>query len=99
MQQKMAIARATLHEPSVLFLDEPFTGLDLSAASALKEQLNDLHTNNQRTLIMTTHDMSCGLEICDRVAIQNKGKFLFLESIEDIDSENFETFYIETLEK
>ena len=98
MQQKMAIARATLHEPSVLFLDEPFTGLDLSAANALKEQLNDLHTN-QRTLIMTTHDMSCGLEICDRVAIQNKGKFLLLESIEDIDSENFETFYIETLEK
>jgi ABC-type multidrug transport system ATPase subunit len=48
---------------------------------------------------MTTHDMSCGLEICDRVAIQNKGKFLLLESIEDIDSENFETFYIETLEK
>ncbi|MGY8762919.1 MAG: AAA family ATPase, partial [Nitrospinaceae bacterium] len=92
------IARATLHEPSVLFLDEPFTGLDLSAANALKEQLNDLHTN-QRTLIMTTHDMSCGLEICDRVAIQNKGKFLLLESIEDIDSENFENFYIETLEK
>ena len=98
MQQKMAIARATLHEPSVLFLDEPFTGLDLSATNALKEQLHDLHTD-QRTLIMTTHDMSCGLEICDRVAIQNKGKFLLLESVDDIDSENFETFYIETLEK
>ena len=98
MQQRMAIARATLHEPSVLFLDEPFTGLDLSATNALKEQLHDLHTD-QRTLIMTTHDMSCGLEICDRVAIQNKGKFLLLESVDDIDSENFENFYIETLEK
>ena len=98
MQQRMAIARATLHEPSVLFLDEPFTGLDLSATNALKEQLHDLHTD-QRTLIMTTHDMSCGLEICDRVAIQNKGKFLLLESVDDIDSENFESFYIETLEK
>jgi heme exporter protein A len=94
----MAIARATLHEPSVLFLDEPFTGLDLSATNALKEQLHDLHTD-QRTLIMTTHDMSCGLEICDRVAIQNKGKFLLLEPVDRIDRENFETFYIEALEK
>jgi heme exporter protein A len=98
MQQRMAIARAILHEPSVLFLDEPFTGLDLSATNALKEQLHGLHTD-QRTLIMTTHDMSCGLEICDRVAIQNKGKFLLLESVDRIDSENFENFYIETLEK
>jgi heme exporter protein A len=98
MQQKMAIARATLHEPSVLFLDEPFTGLDLNATNALKEQLHDLHTD-QRTLIMTTHDMSCGLEICDRVAIQNKGKFLLLEPVDCIDSKNFENFYIEALGK
>jgi len=98
MQQRMAIARATLHNPSVLFLDEPFTGLDLSATNALKDQLHDLHTD-KRTIIMTTHDMSCGLEMCDRVAIQNKGKFLLLESIDRIDLENFENFYTEVLEK
>ena len=98
MQQRMAIARATLHNPSVLFLDEPFTGLDLSATNALKDQLHDLHTD-KRTIIMTTHDMSCGLEMCDRVAIQNKGKFLLLESIDRIDLENFEHFYTEVLEK
>jgi len=98
MQQRMAIARATLHAPSVLFLDEPFTGLDISATNALKEQLHDLHTD-QRTLIMTTHDMSCGLEVCDRVAIQSKGKFLLLEPVDRIDRENFEKFYIEALEK
>ena len=98
MQQRMAIARATLHNPSVLFLDEPFTGLDLSATNALKDQLHDLHTD-KRTIIMTTHDISCGLEMCDRVAIQNKGKFLLLESIDRIDLENFEHFYTEVLEK
>jgi len=98
MQQRMAIARATLHDPSVLFLDEPFTGLDLRATNALKEHLHDLHTG-ERTIIMTTHDMSCGLELCDRVAIQNKGRFLLLESINCIDQENFETFYTEALEK
>ena len=98
MQQRVAIARATLHNPSVLFLDEPFTGLDLRATSALKDHLHDLHTG-ERTIIMTTHDMTCGLELCDRVAIQNKGRFLLLESIDRIDQKNFETFYTEALEK
>jgi heme exporter protein A len=98
MQQRLAIARATLHDPSVLFLDEPFTGLDLTATTGLKNKLHDLHTD-KRTLIMTTHDISCGLEMCDKVAIQNKGKFLFLESIDRIDRESFETLYAKTLEK
>ena len=98
MQQRLAIARATLHEPSVLFLDEPFTGLDLTATNGLKKKLHDLHAD-KRTLIMTTHDISCGLEMCDKVAIQNKGKFLFLESIDRINRESFETLYTETLEK
>ena len=98
MQQRIAIARATLHDPSVLFLDEPFTGLDLSATNSLKDQLHGLHTGN-RTLIMTTHDMSCGLEICDKVAIQSKGKFLFTEPVTSIDKNNFKNFYTKTIEK
>ena len=98
MQQRIAIARATLHNPSLLFLDEPFTGLDLRATNALKDQLRSLHTSKQ-TLVMTTHDISCGLEMCDRVAIQSKGKFLLLESVDRIDQENFESFYTEILEK
>jgi ABC-type Na+ transport system ATPase subunit NatA len=48
---------------------------------------------------MTTHDISCGLEMCDKVAIQHKGKFLLLESVDKIDRENFENFYTEILEK
>ncbi len=98
MQQRMAIARATLHDPSVLFLDEPFTGLDLRATKTLKDQLHNLHTG-KRTLVMTTHDISCGLEMCDRVAIQSKGTFLLLEPIENIDKANFESFYTGALEK
>ena len=47
MQQKMAIARATLHDPSILFLDEPFTGLDLRATNALKDQLHDYTPVNE----------------------------------------------------
>ena len=98
MQQRLSIARATLHDPSVLFLDEPFTGLDLQATNILKEHLHKLHTG-KRTLIMTTHDISCGLEMCDKIAIQSKGKFVLLESLDRIDRENFENFYTEALEK
>ena len=97
MQQRLSIARATLHDPSILFLDEPFTGLDLQATNVLKEHLHKLHTG-KRTLIMTTHDISCGLEMCDRVAIQNQGKFVLMESLDHIDRENFENIYAEVLE-
>ena len=98
MQQRLSIARATLHDPSILFLDEPFTGLDLQATNDLKRYLHTLHTD-KRTLIMTTHDISCGLEMCDRVAIQSKGKFVFMESLDHIDQQDFDNIYTEALEK
>jgi len=97
MQQRLSIARATLHDPSILFLDEPFTGLDLQATNVLKQNLHRLHTG-KRTLIMTTHDISCGLEMCDRVAIQNQGKFVLMKASDQIDRENFENIYTEALE-
>ena len=96
MQQRLSIARATLHDPTILFLDEPFTGLDLQATNVLKEHLYKLHTG-KRTFIMTTHDFSCGLEMCDRVAIQSQGKFVLMESLNHIDRENFENIYTEVL--
>ena len=98
MQQRLTIARATLHDPSVLFLDEPFTGLDLQATNVLKAHLRELHTE-RRTVIMTTHDISCGLEMCDRVAIQNKGRLVLLEPIDRIDRDRFEILYTEMLER
>jgi len=98
MQQRVAIARATLHDPSVLFLDEPFTGLDLHATSELKDRLRGLHTG-KRTILMTTHDISCGLEMCDRVAIQNRGKFSLFESVDCIDQSNFKNLYAKSLEQ
>ena len=98
MQQRLSIARATLHDPSILFLDEPFTGLDLQATNDLKRYLHTLHTD-KRTLIMTTHDISCGLEMCDRVAIQSKGKFVLMESLDHIDQQDFDNIYSEALEK
>ena len=73
MMQRLAIARATLHNPDVLLLDEPYTGLDSSAVSLLDELLAEQHASG-RTILMITHDFVHGLSQCQRVAILNKGK-------------------------
>ena len=56
MLQRLSIARAILHDPSILFLDEPFTGLDLHASNILKKHLQRLH-DRRRTILMITHDI------------------------------------------
>ena len=94
--QRLSIARAILHDPSILFLDEPFTGLDIHASNLLREHLQTLH-NKKRTILMTTHDISSGLEMCDKVALQVMGQFSFFEDIKDIDRENFETLYFDAV--
>lgn len=75
MMQRLTLARATLHEPDVLLLDEPYTGLDQDA-SALLDDLLRRESANGRTILMITHDLVHGLNICDRVAILNRGKIV-----------------------
>jgi heme exporter protein A len=75
MVQRLTIARATLHEPDVLLLDEPYTGLDQDAARLLDNLLRR-ESENGRTILMITHDLTHGLNICDRVAILNRGKIV-----------------------
>lgn len=96
MLQRLSIARAILHDPSILFLDEPFTGLDIHASNVLKEQLQVLH-DKKRTILMTTHDVSCGLEMCDKVALQVMGKFAFFEDVKEVNKDNFETMYFDAV--
>ena len=96
MLQRLSIARAVLHDPAILFLDEPFTGLDLHATNVLKEHLQRLH-DRHRSILMTTHDISCGLEMCDKVALQVQGKFAFLENITDVDKDQFESIYFDAV--
>ena len=73
MVQRLAIARAILHDPAIMLLDEPYTGLDHQAADMLRAVLEDLAASN-RTVILTTHNLEQGLEMCDRAAILNRGK-------------------------
>jgi len=77
--QRLMIARALIHEPDVLFLDEPTVGLDPQARLALWEILRELHQQG-RTILMTTHYMEEADQLCDRVAIVDGGKLLAFDT-------------------
>ena len=70
MRQKLAIARALLHEPRVLFLDEPTSGLDPEAAKLVRDFIGDLKEEG-RTIFLCTHNLAEADQLCDRIAVFN----------------------------
>jgi ABC-2 type transport system ATP-binding protein len=79
MAQRLSVARAIMHRPSILFLDEPTAGLDPQSRLALWEILRELHTSGQ-TILLTTHYMEEADQLCSRVAIMDHGRILALDS-------------------
>ena len=77
MAQRLMVARAIFHRPSVLFLDEPTAGLDPQSRLALWDLLGELHRDGQ-TILLTTHYMEEADQLCERVAIMDHGKILAL---------------------
>ena len=75
--QRAAIARALIHDPRVLLLDEPFTGLDLKAAAALRALLGELRGAG-RSVVLATHNVDEGVELASVVAFQRRGRFVQL---------------------
>jgi heme exporter protein A len=73
MLQRLTLARATLHEPDILLFDEPYTGLDQDAAHLLDSLLFQ-EAEKGRTILMITHDLTRGLNLCHQIAILNRGK-------------------------
>jgi heme exporter protein A len=92
MRQRLALARALLHDPDVVFLDEPYTGLDPSAAGVLRDVLAELR-DGRRTVVMVTHNLKEGLELATRVAIQVSGRFAWEGSRGAFDAPGFERHY------
>ena len=82
-QQRLMIARALIHEPRVIFLDEPTVGLDPQARLALWDILRALHAEG-RTIVMTTHYMEEADQLCDRIAIVDRGQLLACATPEDL---------------
>ena len=79
MAQRLMVARAIMHKPQVLFLDEPTAGLDPQSRIALWEIIRELHAEGQ-TILLTTHYMEEADLLCDRVAIMDHGRILALDT-------------------
>lgn len=76
MQQRLAVARAVLHRPSLVLLDEPYTGLDPLAADALTALLTDL-TGEGCTLLLTSHNLQTDVTLNRRVVVLNRGRIVY----------------------
>jgi ABC-2 type transport system ATP-binding protein len=79
MAQRLMVARAIMHRPAVLFMDEPTAGLDPQSRLALWEILGELHADGQ-TILLTTHYMEEADQLCERVAIMDHGRVLALDT-------------------
>jgi ABC-2 type transport system ATP-binding protein len=79
MKQRLHLARGLIHEPPVLFLDEPTTGMDPVATRDFRNLIADLRSEG-RTILLTTHDMTEAESLCDRVALIDHGRLLRVEA-------------------
>ncbi len=92
MQQRLSIARALLHDPAIMLLDEPETGLDQQATSILHEVLNR-GGGRKRTVILTTHNLERGLALGDRLLILDQGTIVYEKSTEALDLATLQEVY------
>ncbi|MGP8336797.1 MAG: ABC transporter ATP-binding protein [Methanosarcinaceae archaeon] len=93
MKQRLSIIRALIHDPPILFLDEPYTGLDQHAASTFESVLCGLDARNT-TKIMVSHNMERSLMLCNRVLILDKGTIVFDKLRTDVGSiDDFKNTY------
>ncbi len=83
MAQRLMVARAIMHRPSILFLDEPTAGLDPQSRIAMWEILGELHGDGQ-TILLTTHYMEEADQLCSRLAIIDHGRMLALDTPEQL---------------
>jgi heme exporter protein A len=92
LQQRATIARAVLHNPSLLLLDEPEVGLDPHAGAVVREVLGSIN-GDSRTAVMTTHNLERGLELGDRVIILDRGKIVYQAAKHEIGALDFRQVY------
>lgn len=84
MKQKLALARALLHRPSLVLLDEPTAGLDVKAAVAIREDLATLASREEATIFLNTHNMDEAERLCDQLAVIQKGKVVATGSPDEL---------------
>lgn len=94
MVQKVGLAQALLHQPRLLILDEPLTGLDPASRYAIKQTLKEL-SKNGTTIFFSSHILSDVQDIATKIGILNKGRLLKMGSLDELKAEFFQTSDIE----
>ncbi|MHA2140836.1 MAG: ABC transporter ATP-binding protein [Candidatus Thorarchaeota archaeon] len=85
MKRKVLVARSLVSEPEIVFLDEPTTGVDTIGARVVRSLLKKLSSEQNRTIILTTHDLNEVEELCDRVGILNEGNLVAVGKPSDLE--------------
>jgi heme exporter protein A len=98
MQQRLAIARCLLHNPRILLLDEPYTGLDQRAARILTNLLHELLVEGH-TLLMTTHDLQWAAEVSHQVFILFGGRVIHEAPVTGLSAQDLREIYRQHVEK
>ncbi len=86
MRQKLIIIGALLHNPDVWILDEPMTGLDPKSSYQLKEMMRS-HADQGKTVFFSTHVLDVAEKVCDRIAIVDNGRILFIGTVDEMRTE------------
>lgn len=97
MRQRLALARALLHDPELLLLDEPYSGLDRHGSRLLLELLKDLKKEG-KTVLLITHNLAEGLEISSRVLILREGVLALDRPRKEISASDFERTYFQSVD-
>jgi heme exporter protein A len=92
MAQRLAIARAVLHDPQILLLDEPYTGLDQDASTMLDNVLRQI-AGQGRTVVMTSHDLVRTAELCSRFDVLSRGRIIASAQRDEIPQDGLLAFY------
>ncbi|MGD8376857.1 MAG: heme ABC exporter ATP-binding protein CcmA [Acidobacteriota bacterium] len=97
MQQRLSIARALVHDPDLVLLDEPYTGLDPHAADLLSRRLQSIHAQG-RTVLMTSHDLALGRRLSTRFVVLFRGRVALDARPEDVAEEELARQYRQRVE-
>lgn len=95
MLQRLSIARALIHDPRIVFLDEPYSGLDPHAVEVFDQLI--AKQREGRTFVMVSHDFSKGFEMCTHALVLARGKAVAFDARENLDGIAFERLYRKTV--
>ena len=96
MQQRLSIARALIHDPELVLLDEPYTGLDQHASRMLRGILEQIRGKG-RTVVMVTHHLEEGLEVSTRIAIMTRGRLAWEAVAGSLSRDALEKLYLDVV--